>query len=1263
MGTIMPTMRLLAPVIATACLFLLAAAEPAAGVGQLTITDLSISEGDFGTQDALLFVTLIGESPLKGAVTVDYFTQDGSATVAGGDYEPKTGTLVFIGGGPQPITIKILSDLDVEPDETFSVLLTNPLGATILDGEAIVTILNDDEQVVDVSIDDVVVTEGDSGTVSARFDVRLAEPAQQPVAISYTTRDGSATAGEDYQAAEGGVTIMPGEIVRTIEIDVLGDTLFEGDETFELEIFNADGVEVEFGQCTILDDDQQPALAIGSAGVFEGDAGTTDAVFNVTLSGQAPAPVTVRYATRDGSATVASGDYLAAMGTLTFAPGEPMKQVIVEVVGDTLIEPDEMFYVDLSEPAGAAIDDGQGEGTILNDDQEPPVLTIDDVTLDEGDEGTTAATFMVELSRATDAGEGTVTVDYATQDGTAMVADGDYLPAAGTLTFAPGQTRRELTVEIVGDTVLEDDEGFSVLLSNPDGATISGGRGEGTILNDDREPPALTIDDVALVEGDDGTTGATFAVELSRATNTAEGSVTVDYTTQDGTATAADDDYLPAAGTLTFAPGQVRRELTVEIVGDTVLEDDEDFTVQLSNAGGATIADGLGDGTILNDDQEASRIRLAEVPSVAEAAGTVAVSVERFGGADRPARVTIAALAGTATAGEDFTVASRQLDWVAGDTGRRVFELEILDDSLEEDDETVVLRLSSPVDSLLVDPAERTLIILDDDTPMALEAVDDAEVSAEVDQEIELSVRATRDDGAAVEGATVTWSVEGDAELLDGERTPTDAEGLAVQRLQLGSTAGEVVVTANIEQLDAGVEFTVTVEPDLADATDPTRDPGDAAVARALDESCIEATGELRDMCDYLVALGDPSEQEAAIAELTPEEVAAQAELALGSHRTQLANIGSRLAALRGGATRGSVEQLAVLIRGKPLDLGGIRSAWASRHGDRRFAKRVDGAFAAALAGGAVAAGDELAVVAGDQLAASGTPRWGLFLNGRISLGERPTTVRETGFDFETLGLTAGADYRLSGRLVLGGAVGYLDTSSDLDRDGGKLDARGYSLSAYGSYTREKLYLDGVLSYGRNRYDLVRNIDLPQPFQGRQRFIALGNPDGRQLSASLGAGYDTQIKLSGRATAWSAGGYGSLSWVSSKIDRYTERDAGPFNLVIADQDIESLLSEAGVELAYAGSMSWGVLRPAVRLSYLHELEDDARLIRAHFADDLTANEFVVPTEEPDRDFFNLTAGLTATMARGRTVYLIYDTDLERDDLNVYTFTFGVRFEL
>ncbi len=1239
--------------LAAGVLILLAVAG-AAGAGDLTIADVMISEGDFGTQKADVFVQLSGLP--DGIVTVDFTTEDGSAT-GGKDYLPVAGMLVFMTSPEvQKISVPIVSDLDVEPDEMFSVLLSNPVNAVILDDEAIVTILNDDA-VAEPSIDDAIVTEGDAGTVSALFDVRLAAPVGMPVTVHYNTVDLTATAGEDYRATSGDVVFMPGEVHRTVAIDVFGDTLVEGDEAFLVQISD-NGNLLDSAEGTIVDDDQQAGLAIGSAGVFEGDEGPTEAMFTVTLSGGAPNTVTVNYATRDGSATAASGDYASASGTLTFAPGDTMKRVIVEVIGDTMFEPDETFFVDLSAPDGAQIVDGQGEGTILNDDQESASLSISDASVLEGAAGRAVATFTVMLSRPPDGTGGGVTVDFATRDGTATVADGDYLPASGTLTFAPGQTAIGLDVEVIDDARVEPDEFFFVDLSNPQGATIADGEGRGTILNDDQVRPSISIDDVSVVEGDAGRTVAGFTVMLSQPT---EATVSVDFATLDGSATAADGDFLPNQGTLTFAPGDTALPLAVEVIGDTRVEPDETFSVELTNPQGATIADAQGAGTILNDDQQPSRIRFVEVPRVAESAGTAAVSVERFGGSARPARVTLTAVSGTATAGEDFVVVSRVVSWAAREVGRKVVALEIIDDSLEEDDETVLLRLSGPVDSTLADPRSRALVIVDDDAPMALAAVGDTDVASRAGAEIELAVRATRGDGAAVEGATVIWGLEGDAELLGEARVVTDDGGVAGQQVRLGGTAGEVVVAARLENADADVAFTVTVAAALADAVDPARDPGGAAVAQALDQSCGAATGDLGELCDYLTALDD-SDQEAAITELTPEEAAAQAEVSLGAQKTQLANIGSRLAALRGGAVQGAVTRLAMSIQGQPFDLGGVLTARAWRRDDHRLAERLDSALASALAGGLAAAGQEAEgesppPEAPSGARPSGAPRWGIFVNGRISIGDRPTTALETGFDFETLGLTAGADYRLSDRWVVGGALGYLDTDTDLAADGGRLDARGTSLSAYASYSRDRFYLDGVLGYGRTSYDSVRNVDLPQPFQGQRRFIARGSPDGSQLSARLGGGYDAQIE------AWTVGGFGSLSWIDSTIDAYLERDAGPFNLALADQDVESLLSELGAEVAYAASRSWGVLRPTLRLAYLHEHEDDARLIRARFLDDLTATEFAIPTEEPDRDFFNLTAGLTATLARGRTLYLIYDTDLERDDLDVYTFTFGARFEL
>ncbi|MEL4896728.1 Calx-beta domain-containing protein, partial [Crocosphaera sp. Alani8] len=167
-----------------------------------------------------------------------------------------------------------------------------------------------------------------------------------------------------------------------------------------------------------------------------------------------------------------------------------------------------------------------------------------------------------------------------------------------TVSFAPGQTSQSIVINIIDDQVVEADETFTVNLSNPVGATITDGTGIGTIVNDDvAPPPELSINDVTVNEGD-GT--ATFTVSLSSANDS---EVTVDFNTVDGTAIAG-SDYTGSNSTVSFAPGQTSQSIVINITDDQVVEADETFTVNLSNAVGATITDGTGVGTIVNDDVE-----------------------------------------------------------------------------------------------------------------------------------------------------------------------------------------------------------------------------------------------------------------------------------------------------------------------------------------------------------------------------------------------------------------------------------------------------------------------------------------------------------------------------------------------------------------------------------------------------------------------------------------------------------------------------------
>src|SRR6266511_3521517 len=406
-----------------------------------------------------------------------------------------------------------------------------------------------------------------------------------------------------------------------------------------------------------------PSLSIDDVSVSEGDAGTVNATFTVILSQSIGQTVTVDYATADSTAH-APDDYVAIpTTTLTFAPHETSRQVTVLVNGDTLDEADETFFVNLSNPVNATIADGQGIGTIADDDPLPS-LSIDDVTVTEGDSGTVNATFTVSLNTASGR---TVAVDYATADGSAH-APADYQPRNGTLTFPAGQTARQVTVLVNGDTIDEAEETFSVNLSNPVNATIVDGQVIGTITDDDPEP-SLAVNDVTVTEGSGGAVDASFTVVLLPASGR---TVSVGYATADGTATAP-ADYLAAGGNLVFSPGQTARTITVQVNGDTLNEIDETFTVNLANPVNSTLADPEGVGTI-DDNDPLLTLSINDVTVSEGNAGTVSAdfTVNLNAASGRAVSVGYATADGTAAAVSDYQPRSGTLIFAAGQTTQQV---------------------------------------------------------------------------------------------------------------------------------------------------------------------------------------------------------------------------------------------------------------------------------------------------------------------------------------------------------------------------------------------------------------------------------------------------------------------------------------------------------------------------------------------------------------------------------------------------------------
>ena len=445
----------------------------------------------------------------------------------------------------------------------------------------------------------------------------------------------------------------------------------EPSEDFEVELRNPSRATLDDarGVGTIAAD-PMPGLTIDDAApVAEGN----DAVFTVTLHPQSSQVVTVEYTTENGTAD-AGDDYTTIAETLTFSPGQTTKIIRVPVLVDSTQESSETFTVELSTPMGTTLADSTGLGTITADPM--PGLSIGDAEpVAEGG----AAVFTVTLVPASNH---VVTVTYSTVDGTA-VADADFTPTSGTLTFNPNQTTKTIRVPILRDTVHEPSETFTVELDDPTGTTLADSTGLGTIAAD--ATPGLSIADaVNVAEGRD----AVFRVTLRPATNHV---VSVTYTTMDGTA-VADADYTPVTGTLRFEPRETTKTIRVPVLLDTMTEQSETFTVELSNPGGSTLADPIGVGTIRAD--PAPSLRIGDATPVAEgdeAVFTVTLTPPN----EQVVTVDYTTTDGTAVADEDYSATSGTLRFAPGDTSKTI-RVPTLRDAVAEPVETFTVVLSNP---------------------------------------------------------------------------------------------------------------------------------------------------------------------------------------------------------------------------------------------------------------------------------------------------------------------------------------------------------------------------------------------------------------------------------------------------------------------------------------------------------------------------------------------------------------------------------------
>lgn len=444
--------------------------------------------------------------------------------------------------------------------------------------------------------------------------------------IHFRTAGGTATSGADCTSSATDFVPVADQLVtfanqsqRSATVTICNNNTNEPNETVVLQLFDPSaGTSLgSKSQVTlnIQDDDVLPALSVNDRpAILEGGSRT----FTVTSSALSLQPMSVQWQTANGTA-VSPGDFDVQTGFVAIAPLATTATFVVTSNDDSVDEDTEWFKVQLVNPINASIGDGEGVFTITDDADLPPSISVADAA--DTDEDSGPMTFDVTLSSVSGK---TVTVNWdllavSADPGFATCATGDpapeddFLNDGGTLTFSPGDTSETISVTLCADAMDENDEDIGVILSSAANASINDGGASGTIVDDDAAP-SLSITDES-VEENDGT--ITFTVTLSAASAK---TVTVDHEADFGTAssyTAASgtcffasppgDDYGELSGTdgtLTFNPGETTQEITHNVCGDTVPEVDEQFSVNLvaSTEVNATILDGQGIGTIVNDD-------------------------------------------------------------------------------------------------------------------------------------------------------------------------------------------------------------------------------------------------------------------------------------------------------------------------------------------------------------------------------------------------------------------------------------------------------------------------------------------------------------------------------------------------------------------------------------------------------------------------------------------------------------------------------------
>lgn len=375
---------------------------------------------------------------------------------------------------------------------------------------------------------------------------------------------------------------------------------------------------------------------------------------------------------------------------------------------------------------------------------------------------------------------------------------------------------------------------------------------------------------------------------------------------------------------------------------------------------------------------------------------------------------------------------------------------------------------------------------------------------------------------------------------------------------------------------------------------------------------------DLQDRCNA-IAGADDDQKVGAFEATAPEQVGAAGTEATRVSGGQLAQVNATLSGRMASLLAGSVAALETEFNGEWASLGITRSGAAGDNGP------FDG-------------------------------RLGTFLSGTYQFGDVDNTREAVGFDFDMGGITAGADYRLTDTLVLGGAFSWMHSDADFKHSAGSSESDSYNGSIYGLYyPLPDLSFTGTATVGGIDYDLKRKIKYTAG-TNNVNTKAKSDADAIHFGFAGEAAYDVHVD------ALTATPYFGAQYKRLEIDSYKEHGGDGWAMSFRDQNIDSVTTHLGARVNYAISTAIGIVLPQIWGEWIHEYEDDSRNIKTRLRGDPSKTPFNVETESPDRNYGVVGADLSMTFAGGISAFAAYEALVGYDDVESHQLTFGGRLE-